>query len=65
MSGRYRVIRVKEDIYIKIKAFQLELLRRGSDKTPSMSETLEALITKNAGRQNDRKHLQASEAAPG
>lgn len=47
MAENYRVIRVREDIYIKIKECQLKLLRQSSGKTPSISETLEVMITKN------------------
>lgn len=42
---KYRGIRVREDIYFKIKAAQLELIRKGRDNIPSMSETIDILIT--------------------
>lgn len=45
-TQNYRVIRVKEEVYIKVKEAQLELLRQGYGKAPSMSDTLSFLITR-------------------
>jgi len=44
MNKKYRVIRIREDLYIEIKEYQLELLRQGCNHFPSISETLEAMI---------------------
>lgn len=50
MAKKYRVIRVTEDIYIKIKEMQLKLVKQGCGKTPSMSESLDAMITKGGNK---------------